>query len=945
MAERFSGNVPYPQRGKTHGSSRRGLVAHESRSVLEAQRAQSLLDKQKQIDRFKQRREQQLLLEPRKIDLGNQELAAYKKKQEFQDSVRNNKVTILTGQTGTGKSTQGVQFLIESGYDHVFAIVPRKIIADNLGDRIREELGDHFGEAANNMIDIIHSERSERSEGSVATVLTAQTLMRMEKDIRVQYAGKNIVFFNDEVHELDLHTEMAVATSAIYVNENEGSRMVLASATMDESFVQATYQELNDEKVVPIVKIPGRPHSMVTFERPELSAMEAYLEYSNDTEKMMTFTRGDKQLDHYIKETTKLLEEREKGSSSNIEFRKLIGTMTSTARAHVFTDEVPEGSQLSIASSPAGMSGITNPGNKGVITDGVVNRKELDKYGVEGLRSQHASKAELTQMFGRAGRDVEGGFGVLVKPITVGDDLMRDRGLEVEEPELEFKPFDERNEYPPAQIYSSNLSRVALEAAGLGKRLTDLNPFFQHKVELADILNAETNLAHLGALDDAHKITELGMAMDAFPLSPELSRGLVEATQSGRTLLHMGRAVLIAAAIDGGGLQDFTKKDTRGWDRLVRSTSKDDFITQLDIMTALRNEESLEKAADEYDLQPNKLEQVSKTARKIFKLLKIKPDNIIFSAPKPEEEELLRDDFTSGMIDLVYEKSGKRRKVQQYVHLLGNEGSTPREISDRSVAGEEDHDYIAGFPRWYYTRNRQGEQLNQIIDRTLIVKPEVIARYAAKVPGMLKAKALAPRLDGGRVVEQEQLGFGSIVVGEPVPSTHDLIPEASRKLLEDRVLQKPGIAQQALREIAAELDWFEKTIPKVELDTLKNTNAPALITDESIKQLIQEMTALTRDMHAVDDLLVSHIYSENISIQKYYDQEVLDDLRTRSPKTVAIGKTVVDVHYDNGQPYITKVSATQKQAPHSDFYLPDGREILIQRPKQGGGTERISVQN
>jgi len=235
--------------------------------------------------------------------------------------------------------------------------------------------------------------------------------------------------------------------------------------------------------------------------------------------------------------------------------------------------------------------------------------------------------------------------------------------------------------------------------------------------------------------------------------------------------------------------------------------------------------------------------------------------------------------------------------------------------------------------------------LHQIIDRTLIVKPEVIARYATKIPSMLSAEQLLPRLDGGRVIEQEQLKFGSIIVGEPVPSSHDIIPEESRKLLEARVLQKPGIAQQALKEIADELDWFEKTIPKDELDALKNSDAPELITDETIRAIIREKTAQTRDMYVIDELLVSYIYSKNISIQKYYDQEVLDVLRARSPRSVMIGKDIVDVHYDNGQPYITKVGATQKQAPLSDFFLPDGREILVQRPAAGGGTERVSVQN
>ncbi|MFZ1302102.1 MAG: DEAD/DEAH box helicase family protein [Candidatus Microsaccharimonas sp.] len=942
MAERFSGNVPYPLRG-THGSNRRGLAAHQGRAVFESQRAQSALDKQKQIEKFQKRREEQLLLEPRRIDLGNKELAAYKKKTEFQESVRDNKVTLITGATGTGKSTQGIQFLIESGYDHTFALVPRKIIADNLGDRLREELREHFGDAADGMIDIIHGERSERTEGSVATVLTAQTYLRMEKDIRAKYAGMNIALFNDEIHELDLHTEMGVATSAIGVNENPGWRLILASATMDEAFVQATYQGVNEGKTVPIVKIEGRPHAITTFERPDLSVMEAYEQYG-DVEKMMSFTSGEKQLEHFIKETTNLLESHEKGSSRNVEFRRLIGTLTNRARARVFTDQVAEGSRLSIISTPAGMSGITNPGNIGVITDGVVNRKELDKYGVEGLKRHYASQAEITQMFGRAGRDVEGGFGVLVKPITVVDDMLRARGIEVDEPEMEFKPFAERDQYPPAQIYSSNLSRIALEAAGLRIRLTDLNPFFQHKVGLADIVKAEKNLLHLGALDAEYKITELGDAMDAFPLSPELSRGLVEAMQPGRTLLHMSRAALIAVAIDAGGLQDFSNKDGRNWEQLVRPTSKDDFIAQLDIMNALQGVTDLERFAGEYNLQPQKVEQAAKTARKVFRVLNIRERDVVFSPPKPEEENLLRDDFTPGMADLVYEKSGKRRRVQQYIHVLGNEGSTQRSISDRSASIDEEYDYIAAFPRWYISRNRQGEQLNQIIDRTLIINPEVLARHVAKIPSLLSAEPLQPHFDGGRVIEQEQFHFGSIKIGEPVPSTHDVIPDASRKLLEHRVLQRPGIAQQSLREIAEELEWFEKTIPKEELDRLKNPDAPALITEASIRELIRQKTAFTRDMHVIDEALSSYIYSENISIQKYYDQEVLTALRARSPKTVIIGKVTVDLHYDHGQPYITRPSVVQRQAPVQDFYLPDGREILLQvsRPASQGGTVRIS---
>jgi len=957
MAERFNGNSQYPRRG-THGSNQRGVFPHESRSSFENQRAQALLDNQKRIDKFNRKRiESELPPAPRLIDLGNKSLAAYEKKFEFQQSVIDNPVTIFTGQTGSGKSTQGIQFLIEliltnqansNRKGHVYGIVPRQLIADNLGDRIRSELSEHFGDAADGMIDIIHGDRSDRTEGSLGTIITAQALLKMMPDVEKKSISEGIdnYFFGDEIHEKDLQTGMAVAASAIYVNKNKGSRLILASATMDEPFVQATYKDLNDGNTVPIVNIPGRPYSIQTYERPDLTPMEAYLEYGDDVSKMMTFTRGEKQLDHYIEELTKQLDGREKGSSRDVVMRKLISKLTRVARLRVFIDEIPETSRLSIISTPAGMSGITNAGNKGVITDGVVNRKKLDLYGVEGLEPDDATQAELTQMYGRAGRDIEGGFAVLTKPITVMDDILRARGLDIVKPEVEFKTFAERAKFPPAQIYSTNLSSVALDAAGLGHGLAVMNTYFQDKVELVDIVKAERNLIQLGALDEDHKINDIGKAMLKFPLSPELSRGMVEARQKGRTVLHMARAAFILSAINGGGLQDFSNKDNREWEKLIRPTTTDDFIAQLDIMTAIYDRTDFDAVAEEYDLEPKKVEQVSNTAGKVFKQLGIRPEDIVFTPPKPEEEDLLRDDFTPGMINLVYGKSVKARKSQQYLHILGNEGSTQRSVSDRSSASEKDHEYIAGFPRWYVTRDRSGEKIvNQIVDRTLVVRPEVVARYAAKIPSMLKAVQLKPSVDGGRVIEQQQMTFGPFDIGGPVASTHELIPETSRELLKNRVLQKPGDAQKALRDIAEELDWFEKTIPQDELSSLKNPDAPELITSNSIEELIFKMTASTRDMHVVDELLASEIFSDNISIFEYYDQETIDALRSRSPKTVIIGKSLVEVYYDNGQPYITKVGATQKQAPHSDFFLPDGREILIQRPKQGGGTERISVQN
>lgn len=947
MAERFSGNIPYPKKG-AYGSNRRGLLARPAGPTqLESQRSQSNLDKQKQIEKFRRYHEQPPSPERVTLDLGNKELPAYKKKHQFQQSVRENKVTISTGETGSGKSTQGPQYLIEAGIRHTFVLVPRQVVADNLGDRIRYELQEHFGDDANGMIDIVHGDRSERKPGSVATVMTPETFIRMYPDIESKYADEEIVVFNDEIHEANLHTELGLSVAAIAVKKHPKWRMVLASATMNEAFIQDAYKELNEGNVVPIVKIEGRPHSIETNERPDVNAMQAYLEVGDSHNKTMIFVAGEKEIKHVQSTTASMLESREEGSSQNVVFRKLISTLTMRERRSVLSDPVPEGSRLVVVSTPIGMSGITFEGCTLVIADGIVNRPKLDKYGIEGLVPKPATKAEITQMWGRSGRDVEGGMGLLVRPTTVVEDSLRARGVVIEEPQFEFMSYGDREEYPPPDIYNTNLSRSALEVAGMNLRFTDLNPYLPHKVELSDILRAEHNLLHLGAVDaheDAISITKMGIAMDRFPIIPELSRGLVEASGPERTIVHMARAALIAIAVDAGGLQDFSNKDSAEWKSLVRRTSNDDFMAQLDLMTALQGRTDLEAFAHEYDLNASKVEKVTKTTHKVFKILNINLDNIILGKPKPDEENVLRNDFTPGLVDLVYEKSFKRRKVQLYQHILGNEGSTQREISDRSAAAESEHDYIAGFPRWYFSKTRQGDQLHEIIDRTLIVQSEVIVEHVSKIPSMLTVKPLASRFDGGRVIEQEQRMFGSIQVGGPVLKTEGAIPEVSRELLKNKVLAGSGKAQEALREIAKELQWYKNTIPSEELRGLIKADAPADITHESIESLIYEKTSQTRDAYVIDDLLADHISSKNVAIQQYFDEEVLEVLRTRSPSVVSIGKSLVNVYYENGQPYITKIGATQKQAPLSNFYLPDGREILVQisRSQRLGGTVRVS---
>lgn len=219
MAERLNGKAAFTRR--THGADRRGVFPVPSLGYVSGPNEQSKRDKQRILDIIKQRRQERLA--EQSPDLGNKELPAYKYKQEIIANVDAYKAIILGGETGSGKSTQIPQFLYEAGYDKIFVLVPRRVIADGLGERIREEMSSQIeGFEAEKIVGIVHGERSEGDEANNRiVVMTPNTFMKMEASIRAQYSDQKVAILSDEIHEANLYTEIATGVAAMGVKDNE----------------------------------------------------------------------------------------------------------------------------------------------------------------------------------------------------------------------------------------------------------------------------------------------------------------------------------------------------------------------------------------------------------------------------------------------------------------------------------------------------------------------------------------------------------------------------------------------------------------------------------------------------------------------------------------------------------------------------------------------------
>lgn len=960
MAERMNGKAPYSRR--THGSERRGVKPTPDLNMAYRMR-QSRQDIERLQAIFLQHNERNE--DPsEELGLGNRELPAFKHKLELVANIEASKAVVVGGETGSGKSTQLPQYLYEAGYDMTIMLVPRRVIADGLGDRIREELSSQIeGFNAEETVGIIHGERTERHENNKIMVMTPNTFIKMEKDLREVYGHKKLAVVADEIHEANLFTEIAVGVAALSVRDQENWRLIAASATHNAETLQKPFQKLNGG-FVPSVEIQGRPFNVELIEEPELNPMQAYARDGEAHQKSMIFTSGKKEIEYIIDETCRELEKNEKGASSKVIFRKLHGELTEAELSHI-NDPIPEGFRLIIVSSPAGMSGITIPGVTYVATDGTINRSELDDDNAAGLKRRHLSKAGVIQQIGRAGRDVPGGIGVLCAPVlTKRKESTEEKGIKKifnprkkkQETEAQkampYIPFSEREEHEPPEIYSTNLSRIVLSVAALGYNFSELNEYIPHPVQQLDIINAEEALARLGALDDDGEVTELGRGMDKFPVTPELSRGLVEASGPNRSLQHMARAAFIAAAVDVGGLQDHRAPEevVKVRKQIIRRTTTDDFIAQLDLMTKLYERTTEEWSGhafvERHGLHPKRVERVRKTTRKILGVMGIKPQNIIVTAPLPDEEQLLRDDFSAGFIDYVYEDVGNapRSKKVQYRNIHGDTDSTVRTISDRSVATVPRNQLVAGIPRWYEKGARKdGTPIkHDIIDHVLMVDPNIIGQHAIK-NGLVQGVWKDSRMVGDRAVDYEQGTFGSLLVGSPIKQgiTETLSPE-SQEVLVKYVLTHKGRVQRALRGLADELEGYRHRAPADMLAELRRHDAPDDITQEAVTQMIRSAVKKTTTAHGVEDRLAAQLYSSNITLAKYYDIENIQKLNDISPLGITLDGEELPLRYENGQPYVTNLTKRQVARTKGPVFLKDGREVLYQRRVQGGGTERIS---
>uniref|UniRef100_A0ACD5YG84 Uncharacterized protein n=1 Tax=Avena sativa TaxID=4498 RepID=A0ACD5YG84_AVESA len=196
-------------------------------------------------------------------------LPVWQQKEDFLRVLRDNQTLILVGETGSGKTTQIPQFVLEaeglSNRSMVACTQPRRVAAMSVSRRVAEEMDVTIGE------EVGYSIRFEdcSSHKTVLKYLTDGMLLREAMADPLLERYKVIVL--DEAHERTLATDVLFGLLKEVLKNRPDLKLVVMSATLEAEKFQGYFSS------APLMKVPGRLHPVEIFytQEPERDYLEA----------------------------------------------------------------------------------------------------------------------------------------------------------------------------------------------------------------------------------------------------------------------------------------------------------------------------------------------------------------------------------------------------------------------------------------------------------------------------------------------------------------------------------------------------------------------------------------------------------------------------------------------------------------------------------------------
>jgi ATP-dependent helicase HrpA len=191
------------------------------------------------------------------------------KKEEIIAAIRRHPVVVVSGDTGSGKSTQIPKFCLAAGrgIDGLIGHTqPRRIAAQAVARRIAEEMGQGIGQAVGYKIRF----QDATSPAAYIKVMTDGILLAEASGDRTLSAYDTLIV--DEAHERSLNIDFILGYLRTLIRRRRDLRVVITSATIDTAKFSKAFGE------APVIEVSGRTYPVeVRYEPPEETRGEGEL--------------------------------------------------------------------------------------------------------------------------------------------------------------------------------------------------------------------------------------------------------------------------------------------------------------------------------------------------------------------------------------------------------------------------------------------------------------------------------------------------------------------------------------------------------------------------------------------------------------------------------------------------------------------------------------------
>ncbi|MYN21126.1 ATP-dependent RNA helicase HrpA, partial [Rugamonas sp. FT107W] len=460
------------------------------------------------------------------------------RRHEIAEALQGHQVIIVSGETGSGKTTQLPKICLELGRGQKGLIghtQPRRIAASSTAKRIAQELGTPLGVTVGFKVRFADT----LTKGASVKLMTDGILLAETQTDPLLKNYDTIII--DEAHERSLNIDFLLGYLKQLLPRRPDLKVIITSATIDAERFSRHFG--TPEKPAPVIEVSGRLYKVEVRYRPiesdivnpavanaegkgqrtaaareKRDLMDAVVDGVDELARLgsgdvLVFLPGERE----IRDAAEALR---KHHPPHVEILPLFARLSAEEQERVF--KLTNARRIVLATNVAETS-LTVPGIRYVVDAGLARVKRYSyRNKVEQLQIEPIAQSAANQRAGRCGRVADG---VCIRL-------------------YEEQDFLQRPKFTEPEILRSSLASVILRMKSL--HLTDVEtfPFIEPPLARA-IADGYQLLQELGAVDEYNQLTALGKKLAKLPLDPRVGRMILAALDN----VCLDEMLIIASAL------------------------------------------------------------------------------------------------------------------------------------------------------------------------------------------------------------------------------------------------------------------------------------------------------------------------------------------------------------------------------------------------------------